>query len=213
MTNIVTSQNINLSSWKTLWTAKKDKEDEIMNHVTRRMTLEMVSWQVLWRVIHPEDRGSMLLQNIRNHLPNYLASYQDDIFCSQLFKKSKIILLIHCGGPQGCETSRLPYFLDNRLTDGGEVVSLTRQAISVTGRGGPQGCQTSRLPHILDNRLTDGGEVVNLTRQAIPETGRGGPTGLSDVEASTFSSQSVQRWRSCCQPYAPAAHYPREDTW
>jgi hypothetical protein len=25
------------------------------------------------------------------------------------------------------ETSRLPYFLDNRLTDGGEVVSLTRR--------------------------------------------------------------------------------------
>jgi hypothetical protein len=30
------------------------------------------------------------------------------------------------GGPWGCETSRLPHFLDNRLTDGGEVVSLTR---------------------------------------------------------------------------------------
>jgi hypothetical protein len=30
-----------------------------------------------------------------------------------------------CGGPQGCETSRLPHFLDNRLTDGNEVVSLT----------------------------------------------------------------------------------------
>jgi hypothetical protein len=28
------------------------------------------------------------------------------------------------GGPQGCETSRLPQFLDNRLTDGGEVFSL-----------------------------------------------------------------------------------------
>jgi hypothetical protein len=26
-----------------------------------------------------------------------------------------------------CETSRLPHFLDNRLTDGGEVVSLTRR--------------------------------------------------------------------------------------
>jgi hypothetical protein len=25
------------------------------------------------------------------------------------------------------ETSRLPHFLDNRLTDGGEVVSLTRR--------------------------------------------------------------------------------------
>jgi hypothetical protein len=32
-----------------------------------------------------------------------------------------------CGGPQGCETSRLPHFLHNRLTDGGEVVSLTRR--------------------------------------------------------------------------------------
>jgi hypothetical protein len=29
-----------------------------------------------------------------------------------------------CGGPQGCETSRLPHFLDSRLTDGGEVASL-----------------------------------------------------------------------------------------
>jgi hypothetical protein len=30
-------------------------------------------------------------------------------------------------GPYGRETSRLPYFLHNRLTDGGEVVSLTRR--------------------------------------------------------------------------------------
>jgi hypothetical protein len=30
------------------------------------------------------------------------------------------------GGPKGCETSRLPHFLD-RLTDSGEVVSLTRR--------------------------------------------------------------------------------------
>jgi hypothetical protein len=33
----------------------------------------------------------------------------------------RILLLL------GCETSRLPHFLDNRLTDGGEVVSLTRR--------------------------------------------------------------------------------------
>jgi hypothetical protein len=31
------------------------------------------------------------------------------------------------GGPNDCETSRLPHFLDNRLTDGSEVFSLKRQ--------------------------------------------------------------------------------------
>jgi hypothetical protein len=31
------------------------------------------------------------------------------------------------GGPQGSETSRLPHFQHNRLTDGGEVVSLRRR--------------------------------------------------------------------------------------
>jgi hypothetical protein len=30
-------------------------------------------------------------------------------------------------GPWGCEMSRLPHFLDNRLKDGGEVVSLMCQ--------------------------------------------------------------------------------------
>jgi hypothetical protein len=35
------------------------------------------------------------------------------------------------------ETSRSPHFLDNRLIDGGEVVSLTRQAVPVTGHGDP----------------------------------------------------------------------------
>jgi hypothetical protein len=31
------------------------------------------------------------------------------------------------GSPKACETSRFPHFLDNRLTDDGEVVSLTRR--------------------------------------------------------------------------------------
>jgi hypothetical protein len=29
-------------------------------------------------------------------------------------------------GPYGCESSRGPHFLDSRLTDGGEIVILTR---------------------------------------------------------------------------------------
>jgi hypothetical protein len=31
------------------------------------------------------------------------------------------------GGLYGCEMLRIPYFLDHRLTDGNEVVSLTRR--------------------------------------------------------------------------------------
>jgi hypothetical protein len=31
------------------------------------------------------------------------------------------------GGPKGCEMLRVPQYLDNRLTDGGKVVSLTRR--------------------------------------------------------------------------------------
>jgi hypothetical protein len=39
-------------------------------------------------------------------------------------KKSEVILVTGRGGLEGCGTMRIPYFLDNRLTDGGEVVSL-----------------------------------------------------------------------------------------
>jgi hypothetical protein len=41
--------------------------------------------------------------------------------------KDTAIPVTGTGGQFGCETSRLPHFLDNRLTDGGEVVSLTRR--------------------------------------------------------------------------------------
>jgi hypothetical protein len=41
--------------------------------------------------------------------------------------KGKAILEKGHGGPYGCGTSRLPHFLENRLTDGGVVVSITRR--------------------------------------------------------------------------------------
>jgi hypothetical protein len=60
------------------------------------------------------------------------------------------------GGPHDCETSKLIYFLDNRLTDGGEVVILTRRPPLTTQEdswysllledGRPQG-------HILGERI------------------------------------------------------------
>jgi hypothetical protein len=39
---------------------------------------------------------------------------------------SKAIPVTGREGPQGCEKSRLPHFVDNRPTDGGEVIRLTR---------------------------------------------------------------------------------------
>jgi hypothetical protein len=36
------------------------------------------------------------------------------------------------GGPQGFETSRLTYFVDNRLTVGGEDVSLAHRSTALT---------------------------------------------------------------------------------
>jgi hypothetical protein len=39
-------------------------------------------------------------------------------------KKGKDIPVTGRGGPWGCETTRLPHFLDNRLTDGGDAFSL-----------------------------------------------------------------------------------------
>jgi hypothetical protein len=40
----------------------------------------------------------------------------------------KVIPVTGRRGTQGCETSKFPHFLENRLTDGGEVVSTTHRA-------------------------------------------------------------------------------------
>jgi hypothetical protein len=47
---------------------------------------------------------------------------------------SVLIPITGRGGPYGCETSRLPHFLHNQFTDGGEVVSLKRRPPFPLGR-------------------------------------------------------------------------------
>jgi hypothetical protein len=42
-------------------------------------------------------------------------------------KKGKAVPVPGHGGPYGYETLRVPQYLDNRLTDGGKGVSLTRR--------------------------------------------------------------------------------------
>jgi hypothetical protein len=44
-----------------------------------------------------------------------------------VYKKVITIPVTGRRGPYGCETSGFPHFLDDRLTDSGEAVSLTRR--------------------------------------------------------------------------------------
>jgi hypothetical protein len=39
-------------------------------------------------------------------------------------KKGTVIPIMGCAGSWNCEISRFPHFIDNPLTDGGEVISL-----------------------------------------------------------------------------------------
>jgi hypothetical protein len=48
-------------------------------------------------------------------------------FSDYITMKGKAISITGRGGPEACETSRLLHFLDSRLIDAGEVVSLTHR--------------------------------------------------------------------------------------
>jgi hypothetical protein len=55
-------------------------------------------------------------------------------------QKGKAIPVTGRGGPYGCETSRLSHFLDNRLTDGGEVSLTHCPPFSLTNSPGTNFC-------------------------------------------------------------------------
>jgi hypothetical protein len=101
----------------------------------------------------PGDKVSMFLRNVSELPPDYTPSHpRRQHFCCyhfwhlqittrpavsnsstahmrrQLHKgKGKGTPVTGRGGTQGCETSRLPHFLDNPIRDGGKVVRLTRR--------------------------------------------------------------------------------------
>jgi hypothetical protein len=90
------------------------------------------------KVLNPSNPKEMLYsvtaflstQKYTGLLPRTLASQNLRLisnFCVVAKVKGKTIPLTGHEGPSGCETSRLPHFLDNQLTDGGKVVRLTRR--------------------------------------------------------------------------------------
>jgi hypothetical protein len=88
--------------------------------------------------LHPVYLSDSLTSTF-TYIHQYIFTYYFGVsYLTTLFsKKGKAIPVTDRAGPWICETSRLPHFLDNLLTDGGEVVSPTLQAVPVTGRGGP----------------------------------------------------------------------------
>jgi hypothetical protein len=63
----------------------------------------------------------------------YSSNKEDENSCSEtsatFSSQNMLVFFVLCCQlywvPQGCEMSRLPHFIENWLTDGGEVVSLT----------------------------------------------------------------------------------------
>jgi hypothetical protein len=64
---------------------------------------------------------------VMENIPESKSSAPLVIFLNTCKIKGKAIRVTDRGGPQGFEMSRFPHFLDSGLTDGGEVVSLTRR--------------------------------------------------------------------------------------
>jgi hypothetical protein len=94
------------------------------------------------RLLHSRHGTARLSANeIWHNLANRYTRTTYHILCnfsplhifSELFSDMQVLCWkkVKCkairGCPEGCETSRLLHFLDNRLTDGGEIVSLTRR--------------------------------------------------------------------------------------
>jgi hypothetical protein len=96
------------------------QETNIKQAVSRADSSERLA-ELHWTMRHyiPQDRTRNTLKTFLQTWPPNFKSMLEDL-------RIKDILVAARGGPWGCEMLRVPYFLDNRLTDGGEVMSLMR---------------------------------------------------------------------------------------
>jgi hypothetical protein len=90
-------------------------------------------------------------------------------------KRGKAIPVTGCGGPRGCEMSRLPHFLDNQLSNGSEVVSLEALAalypqedswysFLLEGDDGHNHCLIYSITSIYPRRVTKLRSTLTTTR-------------------------------------------------
>jgi hypothetical protein len=80
------------------------------------------------KIVSPSSAVVILMRNtyLYQIFETYILNFS---ILDVIVKKSKDVPVTGRGGPYGCETSRFPHFLDNRLTGGGEAVSLTRRPL------------------------------------------------------------------------------------
>jgi hypothetical protein len=79
---------------------------------------------------NPWGKGGRIRKAVIN---NYLLGNGNKVrvYDFVVYIKSKAIPVTGHGGPWGCKTSRLPHFLEYRLTDGGEAVSPTSRPVAL----------------------------------------------------------------------------------
>jgi hypothetical protein len=153
--------------------------------------INFVSWLLSYEFIGLQRRAVIK----HNLFPAFVSRKQNlvtprEFYFTSVIPRSVFLMTFLC---LPCENksfrlkpseTRIPYF---RNTD---RLMLFRNMVSVWSAGGTRN--------------------YHYNVKSIPVTGRGS---LCDVQAPTFSRQSVHRWRWSRQPYTPAALYRQEDSW
>jgi hypothetical protein len=141
----------------------------------RRVTFSMYTRYLAWR--HWSSRSVFILCS---------SSVTKTFPVIKKKEKGKAIPVTGHGGRQGCETSRLPYFLDTRLTDGDKVVSLTRRPPF-----NPQ--KDSRISFLLEAESTPGPQCgwkdqINLKFQWPHRESNPRPSGLYHSASTNYAT-------------------------